>query len=96
MAKADGALDIDEKESLTSAILKTFSDAYTAENRQRFIDMLDSDSLPELTKEDVSFSSTKALNKAVKEMEEMAAIGGITPKEKELLERVRELAGISK
>ena len=96
LAKADGTLDIDEKESLTSAILNTFSDAYTAENRQRFIDMLDSDSLPELTKEDMNFSTTKALKKAIKEMEEMAAIGGITPEEKNLLERVRELAGISR
>lgn len=96
MAKADGTLDIDEKESLTSAILNTFSDAYTAENRQRFIAMLDSDSLPELTKEDVTFSTTNGLKKALKKMEEMAAIGGIAPKEKELLVRVRELAGISK
>ncbi len=96
MAKADGTLDIDEKESLTAAILNTFSDAYTAENRQIFIDMLDSDSLPELIKEDVNFSSIKALNEAIKKMKEMAEIGGITPKEKELLERVRELTGNNK
>ena len=95
MAKADGVLDIDEKENLITAIQNTFKDAYTAENRQKFIDMLDSDSLPELTKEDVTFSTTKALNKAIKEMEKMAAIGGISSKEKELLEQVRKLAGIS-
>ena len=95
MAKADGVLDIDEKEKLTKYILDTFKDAYTAQNRQKFIDMLEAESLPKLTKEDVAFSGLGVLYNAIKEMEEIAAIGGVSQKEKELLEQVCKLAGIS-
>lgn len=89
MAKADGKLSLQEKEYLTNNILQTFKEGYTSENRQQFIDLLNSKSLLGLTQDDVTFSSPNELNIALDKLVKLAKYDGeVTSEERTLLEKI--------
>ena len=97
VAKADGTLDVDEKELLTKMIISRFDKGYTEESRQAFLDLLNISSLPELTKEDCTFSSKYAAEKAMKSLVEVAKINGdIADEERELLEKIAKNANMDR
>lgn len=88
-AKADGKLSLQEKEYLTNNILQTFKEGYTSENRQQFIDLLNSKSLPGLTQDDVTFSSPNELNIALDKLVKLTKYDGeVTSEERTLLEKI--------
>lgn len=81
VAKADGTLDVDEKEFLTKKITKDLDDGYTERTRQQFLFLLNSDSMPDLTTEDCTFRSRDVAKRVLDNLVKLAKANGTVAKE---------------
>ena len=85
IAKADGTLDVDEKEFLTKKITKDLNEGYTDESRKNFLTLLNSEKLPELTTEDCRFRSKDVAKRVLENLVKLAKANGIVAKEEQSL-----------
>ena len=90
LAKADGDIQESEKEFLAKEIsnLKDF----TNKEKQELFDLMNSDSPPLLTNDDVTFSSTEKGLSTLKKIKQLAqSDGNIDQSEQELIDRIEAL-----
>ena len=89
VAKADGTLDVDEKEFLTKKITKDLNVGYTDENRQNFLTLLNCMQLPDLTTDDCTFRSKDVAKRVLENLVKLANVNGtIAKEERNLLESI--------
>lgn len=90
LAKADGKIEEEEKIMLSNKIssLKNF----TNREKTELFNLLNTENLPELTKEDVSFNDSEKGIEILSSLEELALSDGCYAKsEKELMEKLQKL-----
>ena len=90
LARADGKIEDQEKIALAKRIgdLEDFTNV----EKQKLFDVMNATSLPELTKEDVQFSSKDRADEVIKNLTELAgADGEIETLENELIDRIKSL-----
>lgn len=89
VAKADGTLDVDEKEFLTKKIAKDLNEGYTDESRQNFLMLLNCMQLPDLTTDDCAFRSKDVAKRVLENLVKLANVNGtIAKEERNLLESI--------
>ncbi len=90
LAKADGIIEEEEKVFLADNINSI--DEFTSTEKNDFFTLMNNPTLPELTKEDVTFSSDEKLNEIIDTLTSLAGSdGSIEPSEQELINKIRSL-----
>ena len=90
LAKVDGMIEDQEKKFLADKISNL--DKFTAKEKQEFFDLMNARDLPELKKEDVSFSTPERGKEAVNELINLASSDGeIEPREQKLIDDINAL-----
>jgi uncharacterized tellurite resistance protein B-like protein len=91
LAKADGIIEDGEKDFLVDNISSI--DEFTSTEKKEMFNLMNQSSLPELTKDDVTFSSKERFNEVVTKLEELAMSDGeFEASEAEMIEKVKGLA----
>lgn len=91
LAKADGIIEEEEKLFLSEHINSI--DEFTSSEKTEFFDLMNSPKLPDLTKEDVTFSSEEKFQEVVDTLMKLASSdGNIEESEKDLIDRIKSLA----
>jgi len=91
LAKADGIIEEEEKLFLSEHINSI--DEFTSSEKTEFFDLMNSPKLPDLTKEDVTFSSEEKFQEVVDKLMKLASSdGNIEESEKDLIDRIKSLA----
>lgn len=92
LAKADGKIEDEEKISLSEAI--GHLDEFTNSEKQQLFDLMNSTTLPQLTKNDTTFSSKERANEVLEKLTKLAmADGELEGVEKDFIEKVKSLIG---
>ena len=87
LAKADGKIEDEEKISLSEAI--GHLDEFTNSEKQQLFDLMNSTTLPQLTKNDTTFSSKERANEVLEKLTKLAmADGELEGVEKDFIEKV--------
>jgi tellurite resistance protein len=90
LAKADGTIEDEEKNFLSEKISNL--DEFTVKEKQEFFDLMNAGDLPNLTKEDVIFSTPEKGKEVVAELVELAsADGDLEPREQKLIDDINAL-----
>ncbi|MDC3337350.1 hypothetical protein OAW23_05730 [Flavobacteriales bacterium] len=90
LAKADGIIEDEEKSFLAENINSI--DEFTSNEKQEFFDLMNTASLPQLTAEDVKFSSDDRFNEMISKLESLAASDGeMEQAESDLISSVKSL-----
>lgn len=90
LAKADGIIEDEEKSFLAENINSI--DEFTSNEKQEFFDLMNMASLPQLTVEDVKFSSDERFNEMISKLESLAASdGNMEQTESDLITSVKNL-----
>jgi uncharacterized tellurite resistance protein B-like protein len=90
LARADGKIEDQEKIALSKSIGNL--EDFTNVEKQKLFDVMNAPSLPELTKEDVQFSSKERADEVIKNLTELArADGEIEAVENALIDRIKSL-----
>ena len=92
LAKADGIMEDAEKKYLSNQIqdLKDFTNA----EKKTLFNLMNMDSLPELTKKDLKFSTNETGLESINKLEELAVIDGERESsEMELIEKIKSFLG---
>lgn len=92
LAKADGKIEDEEKVTLSDEIQHL--DDFTNAEKQKFFDLMNAVTLPELTKKETIFSSQERANEMLEKLTKLAmADGELEGSEKEFIEKVKSLIG---
>ena len=92
LAKIDGKIEDEEKVYLSDAI--GHLEEFTNSEKQKLFDLMNSASLPSLTKEDTIFSSKERANEVMEKLTKLAmADGELEGAEKEFIDRVKSMIG---
>jgi uncharacterized tellurite resistance protein B-like protein len=92
LAKADGKIEDEEKISLSDAI--GHLDEFTNSEKQQLFDLMNSATLPQLTKNDTTFSSKERANEVLEKLTKLAmADGELEGVEKDFIDKVKSLIG---
>lgn len=92
LAKIDGKIEDEEKLSLSNEI-GTLED-FTNSEKQKLFDLMNAKTLPQLTKDDVIFSSKERANEVLEKLTKLAmADGELEGEEKEFIDKVKSLIG---
>ena len=90
LVKCDGKIEDQEKISLSEAI--GHLEEFTNSEKQNLFDLMNGPTLPELTKNDTTFSSKERSNEVIEKLTNLAlADGEIQAAEKEFIERVKNM-----
>ena len=90
LSKADGIIEDEEKNFLAEKIQTL--DNFTASEKQILFDLMNSDNLPSLTKEDVSFSTPEKGTEVVADLINLASADGeLEPREQQLIDQIKSL-----
>ena len=90
LAKADGLIEDEEKAFLAQNINSI--DEFTSNERKEFFELMNMSSLPELTSEDVKFSSNERFDEMILKLESLAASDGNMEKaESDLIASIKNL-----
>jgi tellurite resistance protein len=90
LAKADGKIEDQEKIVLSKMIGNL--EEFTNTEKQKFFDVMNASALPELTKEDVTFSSKERAEEVINYMTELSSADGeIEPTEKALIDKIKSM-----
>lgn len=90
LVKSDGKIEEEEKIFLSNQILNL--NDFTNSEKNDFFHLINADSLPELTKEDVTFNDINKGKEIISTLEKMALVDGeFDTSEKELIEKLKKI-----
>jgi len=90
LARIDGKIEDQEKIQL-SKMIGNLED-FTNVEKQKLFDIMNTQTLPELTKEDVKFSTKERSDEVIKNLTDLASADGeIEPAEKALIDRIKSM-----
>jgi len=90
LARVDGKIEDQEKIALSKMIGNL--DEFTNTEKEKLFEVMNVPTLPELTKEDVTFSTKERAEEVLSHMNELSiADGEIEPAEKALIEKIKSM-----
>lgn len=90
LAKADGVIEEEEKQFLAGNINSI--EEFTSTEKSEFFDLMNAPSLPDLTKEDVTFSSSDKFNEVLSTLQNLASSdGNVEASEQKVIDTIRSL-----